>query len=864
MQERSASPSLGNIAAFIVVLLAALVVYPWAMRTFFPQPKIANAPAAEEKKDDNAGNQQKAEAARKPGEKKPAPAVGLKPSDEPIDQTALPKTPKPDVDAKSKKEAAMQAAPAVPKDNDKRRWVTLGSVDSAPENPYRMLITLSRQGGSVARLELSSERYRDLDDRSGYLGHLIMDKSDEAAGCTVQVVGPGTPAAKADIRPGDRITGATYRGKLRDIDNVNDLEAVLRATEPNETIDLTVQRGSDKPVTKTVALTRRPLEVIRPERQKPEINWKRNGLTDAVDPKDNCPSAFLTTLQKVDADDPDHRLRADEDPDAKFEDELARELPGVELRNAVWTIESLQKDEASGVATEAVFSCLVPKYHLTITKTYVLKPADPAANKAQDKEGYHLELSVAITNNDSLDHNVAFRQDGPNGLPVEGSWYVSTKVGRTWSGEGLRDVVFQFSDNDVGVVTCMQLSEKSDKPDKSDKFRRDIGESTTFTEHQPRFFGIDAQYFSVVMFPLASPEGQPAMPKIDRAMGLRVGDVEEQRKTLTNTTFRLLSEAVPIDHDGKPHEVGHYRIFVGPKQPVMLEKYQASGLICYGWPIFRMVAIPMTHVLEFFHSLVHNYGLAIIMLTIVVRLAMFPLSRKQALNAQMMQKLQPEIKEIQRKYKKEPEAARKAQQELFAKHNYNPLGGCLLLVIQMPIFLGLYRALQVDVELRDAPLISSALRWCSNLAAPDMLFDWSSFMPTAVTNGIGYPSFPLLGSMCGLGPYLNLFPIITLCLFILQQKVMMPPAADEQAATQQKMMKYMMVLMGLMFFKVAAGLCIYFIASTFWGLAERRFLPKAVPAGANGAAVSVSKVKPSQPRLTEAEREAIRRKRRKK
>ena len=72
-------------------------------------------------------------------------------------------------------------------------------------------------------------------------------------------------------------------------------------------------------------------------------------------------------------------------------------------------------------------------------------------------------------------------------------------------------------------------------------------------------------------------------------------------------------------------------------------------------------------------------------------------------------------------------------------------------------------------------------------------------------------------------------PIITVGLFVLQQKMFMPPAADEQAAMQQKMMKYMMIFMGLMFFKVASGLCIYFIASSLWGLGERRFLPKTAP-----------------------------------
>ena len=89
--------------------------------------------------------------------------------------------------------------------------------------------------------------------------------------------------------------------------------------------------------------------------------------------------------------------------------------------------------------------------------------------------------------------------------------------------------------------------------------------------------------------------------------------------------------------------------------------------------------------------------------------------------------------------------------------------------------------------------------------------------------------------MFGLGPYFNILPILTIILFIVQQKIMMPPAADEQAAMQQKMMKYMMIFMGLMFFKVASGLCIYFIASSLWGLGERRFLPKTTPAAATNA-----------------------------
>jgi YidC/Oxa1 family membrane protein insertase len=198
---------------------------------------------------------------------------------------------------------------------------------------------------------------------------------------------------------------------------------------------------------------------------------------------------------------------------------------------------------------------------------------------------------------------------------------------------------------------------------------------------------------------------------------------------------------------------------------------------------------------------------------------MFPLSRKQALGAQKMQELKPEMDKINEKYKGKPEEKTRAMQELWRKHNYNPMSGCLMAFVQLPIFLGLYRALMVDVELRQAPLISESFSWCNNLAAPDRLLDWSGFMPAFITAYRG---------MFSLGPYLNILPLITVGLFIWQQKMFMPPATDDQTRMQQKMMKYMMILIAFMFYTVPAGLCIYFIASSLWGIAERKVLPKTI------------------------------------
>src|SRR5262249_47758822 len=111
----------------------------------------------------------------------------------------------------------------------------------------------------------------------------------------------------------------------------------------------------------------------------------------------------------------------------------------------------------------------------------------------------------------------------------------------------------------------------------------------------------------------------------------------------------------------------------------------------------------------------------------------------------------------------------------------------------------------------------------------DMLIWWGE--------GIPWISRPIdQGSLLYLGPFFNLLPVIAVALMLVQQKLMTPPPADEQQEMQQKMMKYMMVFMGLMFYKVAAGLCLYFIASSLWGFAERKLLPKKKEGAAGPAA----------------------------
>lgn len=521
---------------------------------------------------------------------------------------------------------------------------------------------------------------------------------------------------------------------------------------------------------------RRPLEIIRYE--------------------DQSPPSFLIGLTQIDDETLPGPEGAGGDPKAAASGTAGggvdRELEGAALRIVNWEVVS--HDD-----TEVKFRRVLPRRELEVTKTFRLAKVSPEDENRGDARDYHLTFDFEIRNTAKRERKVAYYVDGPNSLPVEGWWY-AYKVSRTWGGAGLRDVIVSFQ-GDVHTVSAIEIGGGKTQP-----LRRD----------QPMdYIGVDAQYFSVIMIP-QGPDANEVWFSEWQPLGYGKPEADMPPNT-TNASFRVTSTVRELKPGGGLP--GSFEIFAGPKKPDLLSQYGLGEIVYYGW--FKLVAELLLAILHTFYKVIPNYGVAIILLTALVRCCMFPLSRKQALSAQKMQELQPEIKKIQEKYKNNLEARGKAQQELFRKHKYNPMGGCLIAFIQLPIFIGLWKALTVDVELRQAPLIPESIPWASNwatnLAAPDMLFNWSSFMPAFVNRGVG---------MFGLGPYFNLLPVVSVLLFLWQQKKMMPPPTDEQQVMQQRIMQFMMVFMGIMLYKVASGLGVYFIASSLWGIAERKFLPK--------------------------------------
>ena len=644
---------------------------------------------------------------------------------------------------------------------------TLGSLDP---QAARMLVTLTSRGAAVERIELADDRFHDQDDRSGYLGHLALERV--ADGCRVGVVGPATPAHRAGLVAGDTIVRIAGRATPEP----SALRDALGKTKPGERVPVEIVRAGS-PQTLEAELGRRPLEVVRPEfRTAPVFDPDR-------DPHD--PLSFQLSLDARDG-----RRRPDADG----------EIPGQELAAADWEV-------VEGTGADRVrFRRTLPG-GLTVEKEYALAPAGGSEN------GYGLELVVELRAAGS-EVPVAYALDGPTGLPTEGWWYTQ-RVARDWGTLAVRDVAVRFVGNQSAIISGLKIADGN----------LDFPASTIGDAAPLSFAGVDALYFAAALIPS---RGGPDAPALAEVKPLRAGDVPPAaRKKLVDVTARLVSRDLVVPAGGV---VTHrYGIFAGPKRPELLAEFGAPGagmddLVYYGW--FGWVARPMIAILHALHAVIGNYGIAILLLTVFVRAAMFPVSRKQAISSQKMQALQPEMKAINDKYKDDAVKKTQATQELWKKHNYNPMGGCLLVFLQVPIFMGLYRSLATDVELRQAPLFSSAIRWCSNLAAPDMLWDWSKFLPGFLTAPEGW-----------LGPFLNVFPLITIGLFLWQQKLMMPPAMDEQQRIQQQVMNYMMWFMALMFFKVPSGLCLYFIASSLWGIAERLWLPKTLPAAPGGGRV---------------------------
>jgi YidC/Oxa1 family membrane protein insertase len=257
----------------------------------------------------------------------------------------------------------------------------------------------------------------------------------------------------------------------------------------------------------------------------------------------------------------------------------------------------------------------------------------------------------------------------------------------------------------------------------------------------------------------------------------------------------LASLSGPAASPGAP---GRYTLFIGPKELDLLTAV-GKGLersIDFGY--FGFISIPFLYVLHFSHRFTGSYGIDIILLTILIKILMAPLTHKSFVSMKQMQKLQPQMERIKEKFSNDREKLNKEIMELYRRNGVNPLGGCLPMLAQFPVFIGLYNALLTPIELRHAPFL-----WIKDLSRPD----WESLPFTLWDYHLGVPVLTIL---MGASMFL--------------QQWMTPSVGDPN---QRKLMLMMPLMFTFMFVTFPAGLTIYWLVNNILSIGQQYWINRA-------------------------------------
>ncbi len=312
------------------------------------------------------------------------------------------------------------------------------------------------------------------------------------------------------------------------------------------------------------------------------------------------------------------------------------------------------------------------------------------------------------------------------------------------------------------------------------------------------------------------------------------GTVAPSRLVLIDQEYNLYEAAnlpgyvttLPLNATGSSM---NFRVYAGPFADGILKQvdgiysdaqtgYNPDYLSCisfHGW--FSFISEPFAKflfvIMNFFHGLTGSWGWSIILLTIVLRLMLYPLNTWSMKSTAKMQQIAPDVTALQERYKKDPKKAQIEIVKLYREKGVNPVSGCLPLLIQMPFLIGMFDLLKSTFELRGASFIPG---WIDNLTAPDVIFSWN------------YPIFFI-------GTQLHLLPILLGVVMFFQQRLMSPMPKDQSKWTeqqrQQRVMGNMMtVVFSIMFYNFPSGLNIYWLSSMILGILQQMWSTKQLKA----------------------------------
>jgi YidC/Oxa1 family membrane protein insertase len=471
-----------------------------------------------------------------------------------------------------------------------------------------------------------------------------------------------------------------------------------------------------------------------------------------------------------------------------------RQVDGPEkLESIPWKIEERRGDElvefsyplANGLEIRKTFRIDPDRY--TLKMTVELRPPKGEEGKPPVERTVQLEFLAF----NGLEHESPYRYEQYfHGVALVGDDVKTWELGSIEKAEG----------------KLLEASRMPLGPDRDAKVK-EAYEGLTVPDTAKAWIGLRNRFFAT----LANPDPQTAARIQYRWFRFQSSEAMRSAGGLKN--LDVVFRTAPIKVTDRP-TVLSFDGYAGPIQKEALTQMpEASRLLYYGSGCFlpiggltNMVGQVILAILKFFHGLLGNWGLGIIATTLLIRICIFPLSKKSQKSAYQMQQLAPKIQVLRERYKDDQQKFGMEQMRLYREHKINPLSGCLPLFLQLPIFIGMFSVFDTSIELRGQPFFG----WIVDLSRPDRLVSWKT--------PIDVPLLPTFDS-------LNLLPILMLITWFLQA-YFAPRSPDPQMQQQQKMMLAMPIVFGLMCYNYAAGLSLYFLVNSGLAMIEQKIIKK--------------------------------------
>ena len=427
----------------------------------------------------------------------------------------------------------------------------------------------------------------------------------------------------------------------------------------------------------------------------------------------------------------------------------------------------------------------------TIDMTLMLSNKNPAPAGKTEPDDVEMQIDLVAVNGLDPDNPYRYEQYLMGVASVSGD-LIQKSLGELEKGESKLSDALKMPE---GVEKQNEIKEIMEK-------------YLRITSGRKQWFGVKNRFFVAAI----QPDGA-ALDALDYyEFRISSADITSAMGGHHNITATARTRPMRI---GVAPKVMQFKLLTGPLEEEPLKDIPGLEVLshyiggCFLGFVIKPASAFILMLLRFTGSLLHNMGFGIIVTTLLIRLCLFPLSLKSQRNALAMQQLAPKIQALKERYKDDQQKYGVEQMRLFKENKVNPVAGCLPVLIQMPIFIGMYSVFEMAIDLRHA----NFLAWIHDLSQPDQLFGpWKAV------------EIPLLITTLSISS-LNVLPILMTITWFLQA-FYTPRSPDPQMAQQQKMMMYMPIIFGLTCYGLASGLSLYFLANSLLSMGEQKIIKK--------------------------------------